>query len=129
MKVQIYKNLFGFSNFLICVDKKEIFIHNSFENINIALICLEKNSIDRKEIWLNKIKGSLILEQDLSLYISENQPVLDTIKKELEKRKKDYSWLQMMQLMVLNNDNNNFDSNINNLKRFYEENIIKEFII
>lgn len=129
MKVQIYKGLFGFSKFLICVDSKEIFINNSFENINIALICLEKNSIDRKEIWLNKIKGSLILEQDLSLYISENQTVLENIKKELEKRNKDYSWLQMMQLMILNNDNDNFDSNINNLKRFYDENIIKEFII
>ena len=84
MKVQIYKNLFGFSHFLICVDTKEIFINNSFENINIALICLEKTSIDRKEIWLNKIKGNLILDKDLSFYINEHQESLEEIKKELE---------------------------------------------
>lgn len=129
MKVQIYKNLFGFVKFLICVDNKEIFIHNSFENVQIALICLEKNSIDRKEVWLNKIKGNLILEQDLSLYISENQLILENLKQELTQRNKDYSWLQMMQLMILNNDSDDLDSNINNLKRFYDENIIKELII
>lgn len=129
MKVQIYKNLFGFFNFLICVDTKEVFINNSFENINIALICLEKNSIDRKEMWLNKIKANLILEQDLSVYISENQDYLEEIKKELGKRNLEYSWLQMMQLMILNNNKESFDSNITQLKTFYEENIIREMII
>lgn len=128
MKVQIYKNLFGFSHFLICVDTKEIFINNSFENINIALVCLEKTSIDRKEVWLNKIKGNLILERDLSFYINENQESLEDIKKELEKKNLDYSWLQIMQLMVLDYNVKSLDNHINQLKVFYEENIIKEIV-
>lgn len=129
MKVQVYKNLFGFPKFLVCVDKKEIFINGSFENINIALICLEKNSIDRKEIWLNKIKSSLILEQDLNTYINEHQEDLENLKKLLQEKNLDYSWLQMMQLLLLNDENDNLDSNIMNLKKFYEQNIIKELNI
>lgn len=129
MKVQLYKNLFGFSKFLLCVDNKEIFINNSFENLKIALICLEKTSIDRKEIWLSQVKSTLIFEQELAQYISENQEVLDKVKKELELRKLDYSWLQMMQLVVLTNENDNIDSNIENLKKFYEQQIVKELII
>lgn len=129
MKVQIYKNILGFSNFLICVDNKEVFINNSFENIKIALICLEKNSIDRKEVWLNKIKGNIIVEQDLSTYINEHQEVLNDIRKELEKRNIEYSWLQIMQLMVLNNEVYDFNDNIIKLDKFYEEYISKEYII
>lgn len=129
MKVQIYKNIFGFANFLICVDNKEVFINNSFENIKIALICLEKNSIDRKEVWLNKIKGNIIVEQDLSTYINEYQESLNDIRKELEKRNIEYSWLQIMQLMVLNNEVYDFNNNISKLDKFYEEYISKEYII
>lgn len=129
MKVQIYKNLFGFSKFLVCIDKKEIFINGSFESINIALICLEKNSIDRKEIWLNQIKSSLILEQDLNTYITNHQEDLEKIKKALEQKNLDYSWLQIMQLLLLNDENDNIDSNILNLKKFYEQNILKEINI
>lgn len=129
MKVQIYKNLFGFSKFLVCVDNKEIFINNSFENVKIALVCLEKTSIDRKEIWLNQIKSTLVFEQDLSQYISEHQEILDVIKNNLAKKNLDYSWLQMMQLIVLNDENDNFDSNLENLKKFYEQQIVKELII
>ena len=129
MKVQVYKNLFGFSKFLVCVDNKEIFINNSFENVKIALVCLEKTSIDRKEIWLNQIKSTLVFEQELSQYISEHQEILDVIKNNLAKKNLDYSWLQMMQLIVLNDENDNFDSNLENLKKFYEQQIVKELII
>jgi hypothetical protein len=129
MKVHIYKNLFGFSKFLVCINKKEIFINNSFENIDIALVCLEKNSINRKEIWLNKIKSTLILEQDLNNYISIHKKNLEKIKQKLEEKKLDYSWLQIMQLSILNEENDNLDSNIINLKNFYNQNIIKEINI
>lgn len=129
MKVQVYKNLFGFSKFLVCVDNKEIFINNSFENVKIALVCLEKTSIDRKEIWLNQIKSTLVFEQELSQYISEHQEILDVIKNNLAKKNLDYSWLQMMQLIVLNDENDNFESNLENLKKFYEQQIVKELII
>ena len=129
MKVQVYKNLFGFSKFLVCVDNKEIFINNSFENVKIALVCLEKTSIDRKEVWLNQIKSTLVFEQDLSQYITEHQEVLDVIKNNLAKKNLDYSWLQMMQLIVLNDENDNFESNLENLKKFYEQQIVKELII
>lgn len=129
MKVQVYKNLFGFSKFLVCVDNKEIFINNSFENVKIALVCLEKTLIDRKEIWLNQIKSTLVFEQELSQYISEHQEILDVIKNNLAKKNLDYSWLQMMQLIVLNDENDNFESNLENLKKFYEQQIVKELII
>lgn len=126
MKVQIYKNLFGFSKFLICVDQKEIFVNGSFDNVNIALICLEKNSISRKEIWLNQIKSTLIYENDLNNYIQEHQEQLNILRKALEDKNLDYSWLQIMQILILNENNDNLESNIANLNQFYEQNILKE---
>lgn len=126
MKVQIHKNQFGFSKFLICVDKKEIFINGYFENVNIALVCLEKNSVDRKEMWLNQIKTTLLYENDLSGYIQEHQEQLNVLKEKLEDKKIDYSWLQIMQLLVLNEENDNIDSNIANLNKFYNQQILKE---
>lgn len=126
MKVQIYRNLFGFSKFLVCVDKKEIFINGSFENVNIALICLEKNTINRKEIWQSTIKSTLILEEDLNAYIVNHQEDLEKIQRLLELKNIEYSWLQIMQLSLLNSENNNLDSNIENLRKFYEKKIIKE---
>lgn len=126
MKIQVYKNLFGFSKFLICVDKKEVFVNGSFDNVNIALICLEKNSLDRKEIWLNQIKSTLLYENDLNNYVQEHQEQLNLLKKLLEEKKLDFSWLQIMQLLILNENNDNIESNLSNLNKFYEQNILKE---
>lgn len=129
MKMHLYKNLFSFPRFLICIDNKEIFINQSFENIDIALICLEKNSIERKEVWLNTIKSSLILEKELSVYISENKFILNEIKNRLTLRHLNFSWLQIMQIMILNEDDSDIDKNISNLQYFYEKNIVKELIL
>lgn len=129
MKVEIYKNLFGFSRFLICVEKKEIFVHGSFKNIDIALVAMEKDSISRKEIWLNQIKSSKLESKSLASFIQEHQELLDTIKLELEKKGLNYSWLQMLQLLILNEDDNDFSNNIKLLENFYQQNIIKELNI
>ena len=129
MKVEIYKNLFGFSRFLICVEKKEIFVNNYFKNVDIALIAMEKDTISRKEMWLSQIKSSKINSKNLTDFIQENQDLLDSLKIELEQKGLNYSWLQMLQLLILNEDNNDLNNNIKLLENFYKQNIIKEINI
>jgi hypothetical protein len=123
MKVAIYKNLFGFSRFLICIDKKELFVNNSFLNVDIALVAMEKSTIDRRELWLSQITAQKIEEQDLNTYIHDNEYELEEIKKKLENKNIIYSWLQMLQLLILEQINPDIDNNIQLLNKFYKETI------
>ena len=129
MKIQIHKNIFGFSNFLICVTNKEVFMNGYFENIPTALIAMEKNSIDREEILLSQIKQNLQYECDLTEYIQKNQEHLNEIQLKLQEKNLNYSWLQMLQLHMLENNNNDLENNIVLLNKFYKKYLIKEISI
>ena len=84
---------------------------------------MEKSTIDRRELWLSQITAQKIEEQDLNTYIHDNEYELEEIKKKLESKNIIYSWLQMLQLLILEQINQDIDNNIQLLNKFYQETI------
>lgn len=118
--IKIFNNIFGFSKFLIYSSYKEVFINNSFETIETALITLEKNAIYRKEININTLKQSPIQEYSINNYINDNRYEIDIIVNYLKENNLEYSWLQILQILILQNEYKIEDA-ILKLKEFYNE--------
>jgi hypothetical protein len=126
MNIVIYQNLYGFKEFLTFVQNKEIFLNGSFQNIPYVLIALEKNALERKEISSNNIKATIKKTFLLNQYVIDNQDELEKLKPKLLDLGHDFSWLQIMQIHVINKEDELLESNVKELLKFYEKNIPKE---
>lgn len=118
--IKIFNNIFGFSTFLIYSSYKEVFVNNSFETIETALITLEKNAIYRKEVNINTLKQSPTKEYSINNYINDNRENIDFIVNYLKENNLEYSWLQILQILILK-DKYSIEESILKLKEFYEE--------
>lgn len=122
--ILVYEKFENLSPFLTFVQyQEELSEEEEWLEIPYALITLEKNTINRKEIELTKIESKVLLKDTVYNFAETNKEQLEKIYQESFKLGYDLSWLQIMQVFVIQESNNNsLLTVLNNLDVFYKNN-------